>query len=84
MIHIEKDVPPPERKTGRPPKYPFMKMEVGDSFTLPLAGTLTNKGSDTVTQRLRSATENHTKKYGRKFMLRTLKDEGVVRCWRIE
>ena len=32
MFDIEKDVPMAKGNAGRPPKYPFNKMSVGDSF----------------------------------------------------
>ena len=32
MFDIQSDVPMAKGKAGRPPKYPFHKMNVGDSF----------------------------------------------------
>ena len=37
---IDKDVPPPIPSNGRPFKYPFPIMEVGDSFAIPLTGSM--------------------------------------------
>ena len=38
MFDIQSDVPMAKGKAGRPPKYPFHKMNVGDSFFMPCDG----------------------------------------------
>jgi hypothetical protein len=35
MFDIEQGIPVPEVRRGRPPKYQFRDMEVGDSFFIP-------------------------------------------------
>ena len=70
---IEKDVPIPPRIT-RMPKYPFRKMEVGDSFVLP---------KDDVKNARSSAYQLHLRT-GRKFVIRLNRTNGEYRCWRIE
>ena len=35
MFDIEQGIPEPEVRRGRPPKYPFRGMSVGDSFFIP-------------------------------------------------
>lgn len=81
---IDKHLPtPPPTKGGRPRKYPFPGMEVGDSFAMPLAGEMRD-GEDHAAVKLRSAVTQHTRKYGGKFTIRTDRKNGVARCWRVE
>lgn len=73
MIKVEKGIPIPEkpRKGGKPAKYPWATMDVGDSFFVegvPLAN-------------FASGAYNAAKLLNRKFSLRTV--EGGVRVWRI-
>lgn len=35
MIKVDKGIPAPERENGRPCKYPWRLMNVGDSFFVP-------------------------------------------------
>lgn len=70
-IEIDKGIPIPipEAKQGRPSKYPFGSMEVGDSFFAPstsIGQTVSKMG----------------KFLGRKFICRTV--EGGSRVWRVE
>lgn len=83
-MEIEKGIPLPEPYKGRPVKYPFRDMEVGDSFSIPLTGTMTGTGVDIATKRLRQAAANHARRVGGKFHVRTVREEGVARCWRTE
>lgn len=75
MFEIEKNLPLPERQRGTPgrnAKYPFAKLEVGDSFFIPGI-------------KVQSASRNanyHSMRLGRKFVCRTV--DGGVRIWRIE
>lgn len=70
MIKIDKDVPVPPFK--RALKYPFDKMEVGDSFMV--------KGVKR--ENLAVTAAKYGKKSGKAFLVRDI--EGGVRCWRIE
>lgn len=77
---IEKGIPIPPKEIDDP--YPFSDMEVGDSFRVPII-------LDTLPHRVYSRCSTAIKRYRkehpeRKFLLRTLKVEGYVRCWRIE
>ena len=88
---IDKKVPLPRAKSGLNRachKYPFDVMEKGDSFAVPLSGEITTAGKnapyDKALVRVRSAASNFSRRRGRKFTVRTLKDEGVVRCWRVK
>jgi hypothetical protein len=83
MIKIDKDIPTPRPAEGRPRKYPFPDMVVGDSFAVPLAGEMRD-GEDHAALKLRSAVTQHTRKYGGKFTVRTDREAGVARCWRTE
>ena len=68
-IKIDKGIPMPTRSTE---KYPFEKMEVGDSFFVP------GLGIRSVSTRV----EDESRKSGRKFKSRSV--EGGVRVWRIK
>lgn len=83
-IEIEKDAPPPSPSLGgRPFKYPFLDMEVGDRFAIPLAGER-RKDEDAAAARLRAAASRHSRFHGGRFSIRTDREAGVVRCWRVE
>lgn len=72
-IKIEKNVPIPKPNgSGRPAKYPWKSMEVGDSFFV-------NGGTKTTT--LSNSAAYQRALTGRKFAVRT-EGEGV-RVWRI-
>ena len=80
-IKIEKNVPVPSGAgRGRNPLYPFTDMEIGDSFALPLVA---EAGGSTATNRVNQAASQHSRRHGAKFTVRTLRDEGIVRCWRV-
>ena len=68
---IEKNVPIPER-FGRCKRYPFEKMEVGDSFLAPL---------DQI-ESARQSSYYWARKHGRKY--KTQRQENGFRIWRIE
>lgn len=71
-MKITKSVPIPTNAPGRKSKYPFMDMDVGDSFLV----------SGTCGKNLRAAATFTSSKYGLKFTVR--KVPGGHRCWRIE
>lgn len=71
---IEKNVPMPEVKRGRRPRYPFADMLVGDSFFVP--------GDTRATQGARAAAHSHTRRTGKAFDARTV--EGGLRIWCVE
>ena len=90
QITIDKNIPIPSNVAdgGRPALFPFRQMEVGDSFAIPLAGEaeLNAAGGhkwDKNVRRIRNAAFHHQRKYGVKFTVRELRDEGVARCWRV-
>ena len=72
-MEIEKNVPAPSDNRGGPAKYPFVRMEVGDSVLFPEC-----KGS--ISKEYRAATSVGRTK-GWKFVGRTT-DEGF-RIWRV-
>ena len=81
QIEIEKNVPMP---LSRVSLYPFAQMNVGDSFAIPLTGRLMPNGRDRVVNTLAASAVRYAKKAtGKKFTIRTIKDEGVARCWRV-
>lgn len=71
MFKIEKNVPVPSGSgIGRPSKYPFNAMEVGESFSFP----------NEIFKRVSSAASMASSASGKKF-----KVSGVHnRCWRVE
>ena len=71
-VKIDKDIPMPQDKLGRKPKYPWMDMDVGDSFLLP-GKSIHHAASLMVRWQERG---------GRRYSARTV-PEGV-RIWRIE
>jgi len=69
---IEKGIDIPSISKGNTTlKYPFPKMDIGDSFVAPKPES----------HRIRSAANAYSKRSGRSFTLRTLGD--VIRIWRI-
>jgi hypothetical protein len=75
MFDIDDNVSLPPRHNSYS-KYPFGKMEIGQSFALPIATGL----------RAREAAIMYGKRHGVKFTSRTLTEGGekVVRIWRVE
>lgn len=70
LYHIESGLVSPD--STRFDKYPFGKMEVGDSFALP------SKESNRVSM---SATQ-YFKRHGARFTVRKV-DSETHRCWRV-
>lgn len=68
MIKIDKNVPIPPAGQGRPRKYPFDEMDVGDSF---FSGSIASVESSA-----------YSRNDGKKFVLRKVR--GGVRVWRVE
>ena len=75
---IQSGIPMPEggKHLGRTRKYPWMEMEVGDSFACP------EGQHDSVRTAALSWTARHPEDR-RVFSVRKL-DNGTYRCWRIE
>lgn len=70
MFEIEKNVA--RVKVNVRTKYPFVNMEVGDSFSMPAEGR----------EKVITASHSFARANGRKFS--TLKQpDGTYRCWRI-
>jgi hypothetical protein len=63
---------------ARPPKYGFGNLEVGQSLEVPKNGT------PDLARKVRQAANAHRRKYGARFVVRTLRDQGIVRCVRVE
>jgi len=68
---IEKGIPIPKIKRGRPPKYPFAEMEVGDSFFV---------HKDDV-KNVRNCAARFEKINGSYFVIASYKDSHM--CWRV-
>ena len=75
-IKIEKGIPMPPRKRGRPSKYPWVEFEINESFFVPANGMPLNR----VQQRMNPS---RFVSFGRKFTSRQIPEEDGVRVWRI-
>lgn len=75
MIDIDKGVPMPETR-GRPVRYPFESMEVGDSFFC--------SGGTMRTTRTRTS-EASRRLAPKRFSARAVEENGVkgIRVWRV-
>jgi hypothetical protein len=74
MYQIEKNVPLPLRpKQGRPAKYPFATMSVGDSFFVSIGGVVETS--------FRNVAAQAGKRLGRKFSVK--KNHDGFRVWRV-
>jgi len=76
MIQIEKDVPITDgrgvgKSVGRPMKYPWPSMQVGDSFKADVAPDV-----------LRASASKYGRSHGVKFVVRV--DGEGSRAWRVE
>jgi hypothetical protein len=71
---IEKNIPLDQNGAGRPPKYPFGDMAVGDSVFFG------GDASETMNPKL--AARAYGRYHGKKFTTR--KQDGGVRIWRTE
>ena len=81
MFDIEKNVEIPKKAGafGRPNKYPFGRMDVGDSFIVPFDDEDISRVRNRVSQAINKAQK---KSPSMRFTLRKL-PEGV-RVWRVE
>lgn len=85
MIAIETGFPVPETR-GRPTKYPFGKLEIGESFSVRITGEAYPNSSEKAQQRIMCAAANWKRRGGRSeanFTTRIDRPAGVVRCWRV-
>ena len=71
-VQIDSHVPAPGAASGRPRKYPWLELEVGQSFLFPQF--ITSGGAA-------AAMSYASKTYGLKFTVR--KTPEGYRCWRI-
>ncbi|WP_446903020.1 DUF7303 family protein [Burkholderia sp. YIM B11467] len=71
---IEKGLPIPSSTRGRPQRYPFSKMEIGDSFFV-------SGEPAALLKELSNCANYHRRNHGGNFVVRSVK--GGVRAWRI-
>ena len=76
-MQIEKGIPLPSKRDGRPPKYPFAAMSVTDSFAAPAATK--NEHASLFALATAWAKRNNP---GAKFATRRV-DDKTVRIWRV-
>lgn len=73
---IEQDVPVPAKQAGAPTKYPFTRMDVGDSVKFP-------EGAAKLAYAAAKAMQYKNKKRNLKFRGVT-EEDGGMRIWRTE
>jgi hypothetical protein len=75
-IKVNKGIPISREREGRPTKYPWLEMKVGDSFAYPSTANYTE-----TRLAAKSNASNASKRYApKKFVARGMKDH--VRVWR--
>lgn len=86
-IKLESNIPIPEdgeclgRGTGRRKLYPLHELKVGESFSFPHDPSHESKQWTSI----HSAIRTHQKLDPRSnFVVRIIRKEGVVRCWRVK
>lgn len=82
-MEIKRGIPIPSPCNAR---YPFALLDIGECFDAPLCGEYYTVGGheiDRTTSRLCRAASNFKRRHQREFTVRTLKADGVVRCWRV-
>jgi hypothetical protein len=72
-IKIDAGIEMPRATFGRPLRYPWLILNVGDSFAAPNNATPAT---------FRSMACRASKTYGRRFSVRAMPD-GSLRCWRV-
>ena len=78
MIDVEQGVPIVKNKRGRPPKYPFRNMKVGDSFF-----AKSEDGSKSAISLLQASIMGACRRNRVKnAKFTTAQEENGVRCWR--
>lgn len=88
MIKVDKHVPFPKSKRGRPKRYPFATMKVGDSFRFKLRGELDARGRDRQMVSVEAAGCKFSSKHADavrnrvRFSIRKVSDS-FARCWRV-
>lgn len=86
-IKIEKGIPlPASTRHGSGILYPWAELEVGDSFSVPDdAGFVNGSKFSKVQSTLISCARTYAKRHNptAKFTVRVIKNEGVVRVWRV-
>lgn len=77
---IKKGIPVPDKASGRPGRYPYGDLEVGDCLEIVVPqGTK----SSSLQSRLSSSSRNFGSSLGRKFVTRQLANKTKVAVWRV-
>lgn len=81
MAEIEKGIPVPAPHCGRPRKYPWRDIEVGESFFIPCDKESRNRVQCSMLGMCRRSRAN-----GKRFTTRSVVEQGKsgIRVWRIE
>lgn len=80
---IDKGIPIPKIRRGRPGLYPFSEMQIGDSFFLPMHGHKLSASANSWKAHRRRQKEPGGKW---KFETREVKENGIdgTRIWRVK
>lgn len=78
---IEKDVPLPKRRGpgGYNEKYPLGRLEVGESFFVPMGP----EGKEKFRHRIKAAVRDYGKRHGLTFTRQWQEDPAGFRVWRV-
>lgn len=82
-FRFEKDVPLPgqEVRSFREPLYPVMALKEGESFSWPIIKGRETKQYSSANYAAKNEIRKHPNK---RFTIRILKSDGVLRCWRMK
>lgn len=81
MFVIEKGIPQPLSRAGRPFRYPFAEMGVGDSFFVAVTDEELMRRKSVA---IRTASRDFALRHKGKFATRCIRAPALgVRCWRI-
>jgi hypothetical protein len=88
MIKVDKHIPFPKSMRGRPKRFPFGTMKVGDSFRFKLRGELDARGRDRQMVSVEAAGCKYSvnqaipSRLRCRFSVRKISDN-YARCWRV-
>ena len=78
LFDVEAGLPIPGKRAGGPSKYPWLTMNIGDSFFVPYSRSIP---PHVLQARVGSAANSAQRRHGRRFITRRV--EGGVRGWRV-
>ena len=82
MLEIKTGVPIPRGTQGRDRKYPFIDMNVGDCFDVPITDDNSRRIQANILSSLRFQKLTGLTPVAHSFTTRSIRDEKVIRVWR--